>query len=323
MRFIQHQSADHGLKIDQIMQPLCKDHQVLVKVAGFGINRADLLQRYGKYPPPPNESHVLGLEVSGEVVERGREVSQWREGDRVCGLVAGGGYAEYVAVDALHLMSVPQGMPLRDAAGLPEIFLTAYQALFLLGRLQAEQSLLFHAGASGVGSAAIQLARVKGARVAVTASSDEKLAFCQALGAELLINYKSQSFVELINQKWRGVDLIVDVVAADYVNANLKSLNMDGRIVQLAILGGRYVQNLDMAAMLQKRASLIASTLRNRSDSYKASLTRKFTEEYLPAFDSGTLRVCVDTCYPADQIHLAHQRLETNQSMGKLIGYWD
>lgn len=320
MRYIQHNKDGH-LSISQMDVPALQPGQVLVKVVSFGINRADLLQRYGKYPPPKGESEVLGLEMAGEVVDAG-DCSRWQSGDRVCGLVAGGGYAECVAVNAEHLMPVPDTLSLMDAGGLAEVFLTAYQALFLLAGLRAGDSLLIHAGASGVGSAAIQLARLKGARVAVTASSEQKLEFCRQLGAELLINYRQQNFAEQITAQWQGVDVVIDMVAGDYVNDNLKALKMDGRIIQLAMLAGRYVDKLDMARMLQKRASLLASTLRNRDDKYKAHLVKAFSDDCLSAFSTGELKVCVHQHYQADDIARAHGQLQANQNCGKIIGYW-
>ena len=320
---IQHQTPDQQLILEQAPVPEISPGQVLVKVTAFGLNRADTLQRQGKYPPPPGESPIMGLEVAGEVIEVAADVSRWHVGQRVFGLVAGGGYAQYVAVNADHLMAVPDAMTMNEAAGCAEVFLTAYQALFSLGQLKNHQKVLLHAGASGVGSAAIQLAQLVGAKVAVTASSEEKLAFCQQLGAELLINYKQSSFAEQIKTQWGGVDLIVDVVGGDYLNANVKSLNMDGRIVQLAMLGGRYVENFDMALMLAKRATLMASTLRNRSDEYKSQLIQGFVERFAEALAKRRLTVCIDSTFAASEIALAHQRLELNQSMGKLVCYWD
>ncbi|WP_088328443.1 NAD(P)H-quinone oxidoreductase [Lacimicrobium sp. SS2-24] len=321
MRYIQH-SENGEMTIAETAKPEKRPNQVLVKVIAFGINRADLLQRQGKYPPPPGESHILGLEMAGEVVAV-PDGSCWQQGDRVCGLVAGGGYAEYVSVNQDHLMRVPDTLSLEDAAGLAEVYLTAYQALFLLADLQSGESLLLHAGASGVGSAAIQLARLKGARVAVTASSTDKLDFCRALGAELLINYKEQDFASEIKNSWKGVDVIVDIVGGDYLNRNLQALTLDGRIVQLAMLQGRYADKLDMAKMLQKRATLMASTLRNRDDAYKAELVSAFSRDCLPAFSQGRLKVCVHHHYAANDIELAHQQLESNRNCGKVIAYWD
>ncbi|ALS98426.1 NAD(P)H-quinone oxidoreductase [Lacimicrobium alkaliphilum] len=321
MRYIRHHE-DGAMNIDQMPVPALQSGQVLVRVTSFGINRADLLQRQGKYPPPAGESEILGLEVAGEVADAG-DCGNWQQGDRVCGLVAGGGYAEYVAVNAEHLMRVPDTLELMDAGGLAEVFLTAYQALFLLGNLQGGESVLIHAGASGVGSAAVQLARFKGARVAVTASSEQKLGFCQQLGAQLLINYQQQDFAKQIKEQWQGVDLVIDIVAGDYVNANIRALNLDGRIIQLAMLAGRYVEKLDMARMLQKRASLRASTLRNRSDGYKTDLVKAFSHDCLSAFATNELKVCVDQHYRADDIAAAHDQLQANHNCGKLIGYWD
>ncbi|WP_102796905.1 NAD(P)H-quinone oxidoreductase [Bowmanella denitrificans] len=320
---ITHETPDHTLCIESAEFPQIAPHQVLVKVHAFGLNRADTLQRQGKYPPPKGESLVLGLEISGEVVKSGGATSRWQPGDKVFGLVAGGGYAQYVAVHAEHLMAVPATMDMYQAAGCAEVFLTAYQALFTLGRLKAGEKVLIHAGASGVGSAAIQLASHSGARVAVTASDEKKLSFCQGLGAELLVNYRTEVFTDTVKASWQGVDLIVDVVAGDYLNANVRCLNMDGRIVQLALLGGRYTEKFDMAMMLAKRASLMASTLRNRSDAYKSELIQSFWNAFSDALATGQLKVCVDTVYAAPELNTAHQRLEQNLNMGKLIGYWD
>jgi putative PIG3 family NAD(P)H quinone oxidoreductase len=292
-------------------------------VHAFGINRADTLQRQGKYPPPKGESEILGLEVSGEIVECGKDVKHWRAGDKVFGLVAGGGYAEYVAVNAGHLMPVPLNIELQEAAGIAEVFVTAYQSLFQIGQLRSGQKVLIHAGASGVGLAAIQLAKACQCEVAVTASSTQKLARCAELGADLLINYTQLDFADRIKSSWKGVDLVIDFVAGDYLNRNLSVLNMDGCIVYLAMLAGRYADPLDMALLLGKRARIIGSTLRNRSDEYKTTLMEQFSQAWLSTFEQGRIKPVIDSCYPAENIALAHNKLEANQSMGKLIGLWD
>lgn len=310
------------LFIGDVDIPTPLSNQVLVKVTAFGVNRADTLQRQGKYPPPSGESEILGLEVSGQVVELGSNVSQWKKGQSVFGLVAGGGYAQYVAVEASHLMPVPKTVSLNQAAGIAEVFLTAYQSLFELGGLKPNQKVLIHAGASGVGLAAIQLAKALGAEVAVTASSQQKLLACKALGADLSINYTAENFADAIKEKWRGVDLVIDFVGGDYLNRNLKALNIDGRIVYLAMLAGRYADKLDMAMLLGKRASIIGSTLRNRSDEYKTALINGFCKTWLASFAEGTLKANIDSLYSANDIGLAHQRLEDNQTLGKLIGLW-
>jgi putative PIG3 family NAD(P)H quinone oxidoreductase len=324
MRYIHHENGDttQDLHIREIEQPVLRPGQALVKVICFGINRADTMQRQGKYPAPAGESAILGLEVSGEIVAiQGASVS-FKVSDRVFGLVAGGGYAEYVAVDLEHIMPIPDGLSFAQAAGIAECFLTAYQGMFVENNLQAQQHILIHAGASGVGLAAIQLARLKQANVAVTASSQSKLEVCQAQGAQLLINYQSMDFYQVVSQQWPGCDLIIDFVAGDYLNRNLKLLKTDGCVFYLAMLAGRFADNLDMLMLLSKRATIKGSTLRNRSDQYKAALISRFSKDCLEQFSLGKLSPIIDTQYSAQQVGLAHQRMEDNSTMGKLVCSW-
>ena len=315
----------HSLCVAEVATPELQAGQVLVKVAAFGINRADTLQRQGKYPPPPGESPILGLEMAGRVVALSESAalhSHWQIADKVFGLVAGGAYAEYVAVDASHLMPVPENLSMEHAAGIAEAFLTAYQAMFMVADLQATQKVLIHAGASGVGLAAIQLAKMRDCLVAVTASGEQKLEKCAELGADILINYQQQNFAHCIKEHWKGCDLVIDFVAGDYLNRNLHSLNVDGTIVYLAMLAGRFADPLDMALILGKRATIAGSTLRSRSDDYKRRLIAGFSQDFLAKFASKDLLPCIDTVYPASDVGLCHQRLENNDSMGKLICYW-
>ena len=243
-------------------------------------------------------------------------------GDNVFGLVAGGGYAEYVAVHSQHLMLVPKNMDMPQAAGIAECFLTAYQTLFIENDLQSNQHVLIHAGASGVGLAAIQLAKRHGCSVAITASSQVKLDLCKQLGADLVINYKQQDFAVEIPKHWQGCDLIIDFVAGDYLNRNLKLLNVDGNLIYLAMLSGRYADTLDMAMMLGKRATIKASTLRSRHDQYKTHLIKEFSHACLADFDDRKLIPNIDTQFAAKDVGNAHQRIEDNDTMGKLIGCW-
>ena len=297
--------------------------KVKVDVKAFGVNRADTLQRQGKYPPPPGESEILGLEVAGVVSEVASDVSTFKEGDKVFGLVAGGGYATEVLVNPAHLMPIPEGMPFFEAAGLTEVFLTAFQCLRTIAHIKPAQRALIHGGASGVGLAATQLCRYWGVHSAVTASSKEKLSLCEQNGAEHLINYKQQVFDEVLNNEWpEGVDMVLDMVGGDYLNRNLKVLRQDGKVVNLAMLAGRYADNLDMALLLGKRASIIGTTLRNRSDDYKAELIRNFAAVCLPAFESGELKVNIDTHYHIDDVSKTHARLENNDTQGKLVVSW-
>jgi putative PIG3 family NAD(P)H quinone oxidoreductase len=327
MQYIKHHNgcAPDALEISQTEIPAPTSGQVLVKVACFGVNRADTLQRQGKYPAPPGESDILGLEMSGEIVQIHSEQmgpQTFELGDKVFGLVAGGGYAEYVTVDSQHLMPAPANMPMSQVAGIAECFLTAYQAMFIENDLQPKQHVLIHAGASGVGLAAIQLAKRQGCAVAVTASSQAKLDLCKQLGADLVINYKQPVFAVEIAKHWQGCDLIIDFVAGDYLNRNLKLLNMDGNVLYLAMLAGRYADKLDMAMMLGKRATVKGSTLRSRNDQYKSHLIKEFSQTCLSDFSNGKLVANIDTEFTAKDAGIAHQRLENNDTMGKLIGCW-
>lgn len=327
MRFIKHENgcAPETLEISQTKIPELASGQALVKVTCFGVNRADTLQRQGKYPAPIGESNILGLEISGEIVKiHTQQVNHqsFQLGDKVFGLVAGGGYAEYVAVNTQHLMPVPSNIGMQQAAGIAECFLTAYQAMFIENDLQPKQQVLIHAGASGVGLAAIQLAKRNGCVVAVTASNQAKLDCCHKLGADLLINYQQQDFALEIAKHWQGCDLIIDFVAGDYLNRNLKLLNMDGNILYLAMLAGRYADKLDMAMMLGKRATVKGSTLRSRSDQYKSDLIEKFSQACLVDFSKHILVPNIDSEFTAEETGKAHLRIENNDTMGKLIGYW-
>lgn len=301
--------------------PSCAAREVLIEVCAFGVNRADTLQRHGKYPPPKGVSSILGLEVSGTIVEVGEEVTQWQRGDEVCALLTGGGYARYVNVDQGLLMPKIKGITLEDCAGLPEVFITAYQALFALGGLSPGNKVLVHAGASGVGLAAIQLARNSNCEVACTASSDAKLNVCATAGANHLINYTLNDFVVVLKDLSFNPDVIVDFVGGDYLSRNLRVLNIDGRIIYLAMLGGRYSET-DMAMLLSKRASIKGSTLRNRTLNYKRELVADFWNRFGSEFERGNLIVNVDSIVPVSKINDVHERIESNQTKGKLIITW-
>lgn len=325
MRFVDFDegSAADLMRISQRDMPLLAEGKVIVKVAAFGINRADTLQRAGAYPPPKGESDILGLEISGTVVDVNANETRWQVGDDVFGLVAGGGYAEYVSVDSRHLMKVPKNLDLVSAAGVAEVFLTAYQSLKCIGQIENSGSVLIHAGASGVGLAAIQLCRLWDVYSVVTASTEPKLSLCGQQGANTLINYKEEDYATSIKAlPIKGVDLVLDFVGGDYLNRNLRVLNQDGKIVYLAMLGGRYADKLDMALLLSKRATIVGTTLRNRSDEYKAQLVDAFAQACIPAFEIGRLLPNVDTVYGIEDVATTHQRLEANQTAGKLIVAW-
>lgn len=296
-------------------------HEIRIRVRATALNRADLLQRRGLYPPPPGASPILGLDVAGEVDKVGAGVTTWQPGDRVCALLPGGGYAEYAVLHEAMAMPIPAGLEFNDAAAIPEVFLTAFQALVWLGDLQAGEVVLIHAGASGVGTAAIQLARLLGARPFVTASKAEKLAACRELGAELAINYRQEEFAERVLAATgdRGADLIIDFIGAPYLDANVRSAAVDGRIVFLAMMGGRHLESFDLRVLMQKRLRLEGSTLRSRSDDYKLRLTRAFAEQALPRFETGELRPVVDRVFAWSEAAAAHRYMEENRNIGKII----
>ncbi|MEZ4701951.1 MAG: NAD(P)H-quinone oxidoreductase [Rhodothermales bacterium] len=312
--------AHSRLVFQERPMPTCGPDDLLVRVHATALNRADLLQRKGMYPPPEGASPVLGLEMAGEVEVVGAQVRGWRGGDRVCALLPGGGYAQYVVIPARMAIPVPDRLSYEEAAAIPEVFMTAYQALVWLGRLQAGETVLIHAGASGVGTAAIQMARLLGARVYVTASR-QKHPTCLALGAAAAIDYRDEAFDEavmgLTNRK--GVDVVLDFIGADYFERNVESLGMDGRLVILALMGGSRVESISLRHLFRKRLQILCSTLRNRSADYKAELTRAFCADMLPRIQEGHLVPVIDTVYDWSDVEAAHSRMEANLNTGKLV----
>ncbi|MDI5985187.1 NAD(P)H-quinone oxidoreductase [Halomonas sp. M4R5S39] len=291
--------------------------QVRLRVAWAGVNRADLMQRAGRYPPPPGESAILGLEVSGTVTEAGSGVERLRAGDKVCALLAGGGYAEEVVVDARQVLPVPEGLCLRQAAALPEVYATAWLNLFMEGALAAGERVLLHAGASGVGTAAIQLCRAFGHPCFVTVGSEEKLAACRALGAEAGWNRHDGSFVEAV-KAWGGADMILDPVGASYLADNQQVLNADGRLVLIGLMGGR-TSELDMGRMLMKRQRLIGSTLRGRPPAAKGAILDALLTHVWPRLVSGELKPLVDRTWPITEAEAAHEHMKRDANIGKVL----
>lgn len=295
--------------------------ELLVKVHATALNRADIAQRQGFYPPPPGASEIMGLEMAGVVEEVGSQCSGWKKGDRVCGLLPGGGYAEYAVIPGEMALSIPDSMTLEEAAAIPEVFLTAYQTLFWLGQLTKGQTVLIHAGASGVGTAAIQLAREAQARVMTTAGSEEKLQACRSLGAEVAIHYKEGPFepkvLEATSQK--GVDVILDFVGAPYWVQNLNCLNVDGRLVLISTMGGSKVEQFNLRAFMMKRVHVMGTTLRARSKDYKIALTQAFATEAYAKFSDGRLKPVVDKVFPWEKVAEAHQYMEENRNIGKIV----
>jgi putative PIG3 family NAD(P)H quinone oxidoreductase len=293
--------------------------QALIEVHAAGVNRPDLAQRAGRYPPPPDASPVLGLEVAGVVVAVGAGADV-RVGEAVCALAPGGGYAEYCVVPARHCLPLPEGWTMAEAAGLPETLFTVWANVFQIGRLAAGQTLLVHGGASGIGTTAIQLARAFGARTFVTAGTDAKCAACLELGAAAAINYKTQAFdteVERLTDG-RGVDVILDMVAGSYTPRNVGCLAPQGRLVQIAVQQGATV-TLDIARVMQRRLTITGSTMRPRTVDDKAAIARELHERVWPLLAAKTVRVVVDRVFPLAEAAAAHTYLEAGEHIGKVI----
>lgn len=314
-----------NLYVKEVARPSPGEGEVLLRVAASALNRADLMQRRGQYPPPPGASSILGLEASGHVAELGPGCrGPWKIGDAAMALLPGGGQAQYVTVPEGLLMPVPKGLSLPQAAAIPEAWLTAFQLLHLAGNVQAGESVLIHAGSSGVGTAAIQLTRMAGAIPLVTAGSPEKLQMAQKLGAAAGFNYKEEDFSEaaLKFTKGAGVNLILDCIGGSYWEKNVNCLALDGRWVLYGLMGGADISGPLFSKLLFKRGSLITSLLRNRDKKYKQMLVKAFTEQILPHFSTDGpqgLQPILDRVYPMTEIQEAHAYMETNKNMGKIV----
>jgi NADPH2:quinone reductase len=294
--------------------------EVLVKVAAAGINRPDVFQRKGLYPPPPGASDILGLEVSGEVVALGDAVSGLKLGDKVCGLLAGGGYAEYAVIPELQCLPVPGELSMLEAAALPETYFTVWSNVFDRGGLKAGETILIHGGSSGIGTTAIQLAAAMGATVYATAGTDEKCRACEALGATLAVNYKEQDFVEVFQEATdgRGVDLILDMVAGSYLERDVTLAAVDGRIVIIAFLGGTRA-DMDWRPVMVKRLTITGSTLRPRSVEEKGEIAASLREQVWPLLESGRIRPVISKVFPLEQAAKAHALMESSKHIGKIM----
>jgi putative PIG3 family NAD(P)H quinone oxidoreductase len=294
--------------------------EVLIKVAAAAINRPDVLQRQGKYPPPPGAPDTLGLDVAGTVVASGPDVSWPKLGDPVCALVAGGGYAEYAVAPAPQCLPVPKGLSMAEAASLPETYFTVWTNVFDRGRLQPGEAFLVHGGASGIGTTAIQLAKAFGSRVFATAGSAEKCAACEKLGAEKAVNYKTEDWVAVIRQatQGEGVDVILDMVGGDYSPRNLDLLRTDGRVVQIAFLRGNKTE-IDLNPIMRKRLTLTGSTLRPRSVAEKAVITQALRAKVWPLFESGKLKPVIHATFPLANAADAHRMMDADQHTGKIV----
>lgn len=297
-------------------------NELLIKVEATALNRADLIQKSGNYPVPENASPILGLEMAGTVEKAGSEAHRFKPGDHVMGLLPGGGYAEYCVIRDDHAMAKPDSLSFEESAAIPEVFLTAFQGLFWIGELFDDETVLIHAGASGVGTAAIQLARqVPGTTIITTAGTEAKLDLCRHLGAGFAINYKEENFDEAIESQYSNdaADVVLDFVGASYWHQNMTVIATDGRLVILGLLGGATVESINLGTILRKRLTVRGSTLRNQSDDYKAILTEEFTNRFAGLFNDGTLRPVIDSIFEWEEAEEAHQRMKHNENAGKIV----
>ncbi len=309
-----------GLALGESAIPVPEGNEVLVKVRSAGLNRADILQREGKYPAPKGASNILGLEIAGEIHSLGKNVKRWKIGDKVFGLLPGGGYAEYAAINELMANPIPPGLTYEQAAAIPEVFLTAFQALIWHSGLKKDERVLIHAGASGVGTAAIQIAGAMGAEIFITASAG-KHEICRKLGAKFTIDYKNEDFASRINEltEKQGVDVIIDFIAGPYFSKNLSSLARDGRLILLATLGGGKTGDADVRQILTKRLTIIGSTLRSRTLDYQIKLNNDFINFGFNKFENGVLKPVVDRVFSWNDISEAHRYMEANKNTGKIV----
>lgn len=312
--------ADRPLVWQDVPDPTYGADEVLVHVTATALNRADLMQRAGAYPPPPGAPAYLGLEMAGTISAAGANVSDWQIGDRVCALLPGGGYAEQVSVPQQMLMPMPPDWSFEQAAAVPEVFLTAFVNLFMEANFQPGERVLIHGGASGVGTAAIQLIREAGGVVFATAGTDEKVARCRELGAELAVNYKTADFAEAIETHagQRSVDIILDMVGANYFERNLKLLNLQGRLVFIATLSGTKTQ-LNIGALMQRRLRLIGSVLRSRTLDEKIAIKDAFMTQFWSSLKTGSIQPIIDSVYPIAEANAAQQYMAENRNTGKII----
>ncbi len=297
--------------------PVPEYGEILIKVAFAGVNRPDALQRAGAYAPPPTASDLPGLEASGQVVMIGAGVTQWQEGDLVCALLPGGGYAEYVTCPAAHALPIPQGMGLKQAACLPETYFTVYSNVFMRGGLQAGERFLVHGGSSGIGTTAIQLANVFGAHVFSTAGSDEKCRVCTGLGAERAINYRNEDFVEVLRAAG-GANLILDMVGGKYIARNIQALADEGRMVHIAFLSGAKAE-INFARIMARRLTLTGSTLRPQSDLAKTRIATELLAKVWPLLDTGRVAPVIDSTFDLEDAAKAHAHMEAGGHIGKIV----
>jgi NADPH2:quinone reductase len=300
--------------------PMPGTGDILVKVIAAGVNRPDVVQRKGLYPPPPGASDIPGLEIAGEVVALGSGVTRWKIGDKICALVIGGGYAEYCLAHESHALLVPAGYSMTEAAAIPETFFTVWHNVFERGALKSGETLLVHGGSSGIGTTAIQLAKQFGARVIVTAGSDDKCEACRKLGADVAINYKTQDFVAETKSATggKGADVILDMVGGDYIERNYEAAAVEGHIVQIAFQGSTKA-TVDFRRIMLKRLHHTGSTLRSRSVADKGVIAQAIMEKVVPLLAAGTVRPVMDSTFPLAEASKAHARMESSAHIGKIV----
>ncbi|GMY37249.1 quinone oxidoreductase PIG3-like [Fagus crenata] len=308
------------LQLQEVEEPELKDDEVLIKVEASALNRADTFQRTGMFLPPKGASPYIGVECSGTIQAVGKTVSSWKIGDQVCALLNGGGYAEKVAVSAGQVLPVPHGVSLKDAASLPEVACTVWSTVFMKNQLSAGETFLVHGASSGIGTFAIQIAKFRGARVLVTAGSDEKLAFCKNLGADVCINYKTEDFVKRVKEETdgKGVDVILDHIGASYFRQNLESLNFDGRLLVIGSMGGS-VTEVDLRALISKRITVQGTKLRNRSAENKAVIISEVEKNVWPAIEERWVKPVIYKYFPLSDAAEAHQLMENSSHIGKIL----
>jgi putative PIG3 family NAD(P)H quinone oxidoreductase len=308
------------LKAKSVPVPSAGAGQILIRVAAAGVNRPDVQQRMGAYPPPPGHSPLPGLEVAGEVVAAGPDVVRWKTGDQVTALVNGGGYAEYCIAEDVQALPCPKGLSVIEAAALPETVFTVWNNVFERGHLRDGEWFLVHGGTSGIGTTAIQMAKAFGAKVMTTAGSADKVAFCRSLGADLAVDYRSEDFVKLAREATggHGIDVTLDMVGGDYTERNIIAAAEDGRIVQIATLGGADVK-INVARLMVKRVTLTGSTLRPRTRAVKAGFARAIEDRVWPLVEAGKIKPIIDSTFPLASAADAHRRMETSQHIGKIM----
>jgi putative PIG3 family NAD(P)H quinone oxidoreductase len=317
---IDHPGDESVMHIGEVPAPSPGRGELRIAVAATAVNRADLLQREGRYPPPPGASEILGLECAGAVAEVGEGVTAFRVGDRVMALLGGGGYAEQTVVDARHALPVPEGLSLVEAAAISEVFLTVFLTVFRLACYRDGESVLVHGGGGGVGTAAVALVKLRGGRIAVTAGSEEKCRRCVEIGADLAVNYQVQDFVEEVGAftGGRGVDVILDHVGGSYLERNIAALAINGRMVAIATIGGGTAE-LDLRILVRKRASVIGSTLRGRGPGEKADIIADFLARFGEDLASGRIRPVIDSIVPWTEAGDAHRRMAASEHFGKIV----